>query len=58
MTADIRDELAKMRVWLHEALMRNEVDKRARAERAPRFSYHRRTSSSFRRWAYFLVKAN
>ena len=27
MTADIRDELTNMRAWLHEALMRNEVDK-------------------------------
>ena len=27
MTAEITDELLKMRVWLHEALMRNEVDK-------------------------------
>jgi hypothetical protein len=27
MTAYIRDELVKMRAWLHEALMRNEVDK-------------------------------
>jgi hypothetical protein len=27
MTADIRDELGNMRAWLHEALMRNEVDK-------------------------------
>ncbi|MCW4041138.1 MAG: hypothetical protein NWE83_10355, partial [Candidatus Bathyarchaeota archaeon] len=27
MTADLRDELATMRAWLHEALMRNEVDK-------------------------------
>jgi hypothetical protein len=27
MTADIGDELANMRAWLHEALMRNEVDK-------------------------------
>ncbi len=27
MTAEIKDELLKMRAWLHEALMRNEVDK-------------------------------
>jgi hypothetical protein len=27
MTTEIADELLKMRVWLHEALMRNEVDK-------------------------------
>lgn len=28
MNAEISDELAKMRAWLHEALLRNEVDKR------------------------------
>jgi hypothetical protein len=27
MNAEITDELLKMRAWLHEALMRNEVDK-------------------------------
>jgi hypothetical protein len=27
MNADITDELLNMRAWLHEALMRNEVDK-------------------------------
>ena len=27
MTADLRDELVNMRAWLHEALIRNEVDK-------------------------------
>jgi hypothetical protein len=27
MTIEIADELLKMRAWLHEALMRNEVDK-------------------------------
>jgi hypothetical protein len=27
MNTEISDELLKMRAWLHEAMMRNEVDK-------------------------------